>query len=107
MMGSPLEERVFDMRLLKRTALGIFWSMVSAAVSMILVGLVFHWRPWPGTWLTLFVVAMVTHFIARHARLWLAAHGIKSEFSEPFDFGDADVVKENGATEEMNWRAHA
>lgn len=107
MMRSPYEERVLDMRLLKSTSSSIFWVMISATVTFVIAGLLFHWRPWPGSWLTLFVVAIVSHFVSRHARLWLKFHNVKSEFSEPFDFPDADVAESNGATKEMNWRAHA
>ncbi len=96
------------MRLFKKHVNGVFWISVFMLVAIVLGGIFTANETWDGApWLFAVMIA-VTHQMSGYAKGWLKAHGVPSDFADPFDFDfPAEEIEPNGATAEMNYRAHA
>lgn len=116
-----LKERMVDMQVTKEAAYGVFWLflvMLTGVLTLKWLGV----NVWEGApWIALTFI-LLGHQIGRAAKRWLMLMGVRSEYSEPFDFDNSGLPEcedslrwkeqkqqreSSGATDEMDYQAHA
>jgi hypothetical protein len=98
----------------RRIYVVVFWVFMASAVTCMVLSVGFGFSFGSGGWLSL-TAALICEARQQAAKGWIAgvslfAAAIRSEgaiLASEHEVDPFQVVQPNGATEEMNWRAHA